>query len=390
MIVTLTLNPSLDLTYLLAETAVGQVEVHRATTATIEASGKGVNVSRALHANGRRTVAVLPLGGTTGHHLAELLGTDGVPFRSTTQRSDTRINTTLAVDGGHTAKVNGPGGHLTDADLAALKREVDAALRDAATADSDQGAPGAGGDQGAPGAGGDQGAPGADSDQGAPGAGGDQGAPGAGGDQGAPGAGGDQELWLAVCGSLPPGVDPAVVGEFVTLAHARGARCAIDASGPALAAAISAGADLLAPNRLELAEVAVAATAAQTVHDLASVALDVAAATGAALLVSLGKDGALFTDGTVVIHGHGPALTPVNTAGAGDALLAGWLAGASAPADRMQRAIRWGRAACLSSTTVAGPVSDLPHPSALSDPADRFTTVEIDTIRPHPAGGNRA
>lgn len=345
MIVTLTLNPSLDLTYLLAETAVGQVEVHRATTATIEASGKGVNVSRALHANGRRTVAVLPLGGTTGHHLAELLGTDGVPFRSTTQRSDTRINTTLAVDGGHTAKVNGPGGHLTDADLAALKREVDAALHDAATAD---------------------------------------------GDQGAHGAGDDQELWLAVCGSLPPGVDPAVLGEFVTLAHDRGARCAIDASGPALAAAIAAGADLLAPNRLELAEVAASAAAAQTIHDLASVALDVAAATGAALLVSLGKDGALFTDGTVVIHGHGPALTPVNTAGAGDALLSGWLARAAAPADRMQRAIRWGRAACLSSTTVAGPVSDLPHLSALSDPADPFTTVEIDTISPHPAGGNRA
>lgn len=342
MIVTLTLNPSLDLTYTLAETAVGQVEVHRATTATIEASGKGVNLSRALHANGRRTVAVLPLGGTTGHHLAELLGTDGVPFRSITQRSDTRINTTLAVDGGRTAKVNGPGGRLTDADLAALRREVEAALHEAATAD---------------------------------------------GDEGADDADGDEELWLAVCGSLPPGVDPAVVGEFVTLAHARGARCAIDASGPALAAAISAGADLLAPNQLELAEVAVAAAAAQTIHDLASAALDVAAATGAELLVSLGKEGALFTDGTVVIHGHGPPLTPVNTAGAGDALLSGWLAGAAAPADRMQRAIRWGRAACMSSTTVADPLSDL---ADLSDPADPFTTVEIDTIRPHPAGGNRA
>ena len=335
MIITLTLNPSLDLTYTLTETEVGQVEVHRATTATLEASGKGVNVSRALHANGRPTVAVLPLGGTTGHHLAELLEAAGVPFRSIVQRSDTRVNTTLAVGGRHTAKVNGPGGRLTDADLAALKQEVDAALHDAA---SDHG------------------------------------------DDGEHGDDGDEELWLAVCGSLPPGVDPAVVGEFVTLAHARGARCAIDASGPALAAAISAGADLLAPNQLELAEVDTAAAAAASLHDLASVAVDVAAATGAALLVSLGAQGALFTDGSVVIHGHGPALTPVNTAGAGDALLSGWLAGAAAPADRMQRAIRWGRAACMSSTTVADP---------LPDPTDPSTKVEIDTIRHRPSGGNR-
>lgn len=335
MIVTLTLNPSLDLTYTLAETEVGQVEVHRATTATIEASGKGVNVSRALHANGRPTIAVLPLGGTTGHHLAELLETAGVPFRGIAQRADTRVNTTLAVGGRHTAKVNGPGGRLTDADLAALRREVDAALRSAASEHREHREPG---------------------------------------------DDGDEELWLAVCGSLPPGVDPAVVGEFVTLAHARGARCAIDASGPALAAAISAGADLLAPNQLELAEVDTAAAAAASLHDLASVAVDVAAATGAALLVSLGAQGALFTDGNVVIHGHGPALTPVNTAGAGDALLSGWLAGAAAPANRMQRAIRWGRAACMSSTTVADP---------LPDPTDPSTKVEIDTIRHRPSGGKR-
>ena len=56
-VVTLTLNPGLDLTYTLTESMVGEVDVHRATTATLEASGKGVNVSRALHANGIDTVA---------------------------------------------------------------------------------------------------------------------------------------------------------------------------------------------------------------------------------------------------------------------------------------------------------------------------------------------
>jgi 1-phosphofructokinase len=317
MIVTLTLNPGLDLTYTLTESSVGEVDVHRATTATLEASGKGVNVSRALHANGIATIAVLPIGGPTGHHLAELLDLDGVRHRTITQSAGTRVNTTMAVRGGHTAKVNGPGGRLTDADVAGLTREVGAALADA---DGD-------------------------------------------------------EVWLAVCGSLPPGLDPAVVGRFVALAHSNGARCAVDASGPALAVALSAGADLLAPNRLELAEINPSAASAHTVREIAGAACDIAHEAGASLLVSLGADGALFTDGEVVVHGRGPALTPVNTAGAGDALLSGWLAEPGALPDRMARAIRWSRAACLSATTVA-PL--LPQP----DPSDGVIVDRLPVGRP--------
>lgn len=316
MIVTLTLNPGLDLTYTLSESSVGEVDVHRATTATMEASGKGVNVSRALHANGFRTIAVLPLGGATGHHLSELLDSEGVAHRSVVQAAPTRVNTTMAVTGGGTAKVNGPGGRLTGADLAALRVEVASALQDVT----------------------------------------------------------DDELWLAVCGSLPPGVDPSVVRELVDLAHVHGARCALDASGEALKAAVSAGADLLAPNRRELAEVDPRAASVDSLADLATVAEGISRDTGAHLLVSLGEDGALFADGDVVVHGHGPHLTPVNTAGAGDALLSGWLAAAGSPADRMARAVRWGRAACLSPTTVA---------PALTDPPDSTEGITVETLRPH-------
>lgn len=305
MIVTLTLNPALDLTYTLNETSVGEIEVHRATTATIEASGKGVNVSRILRRNGFRSEVVLPLGGSTGHHLAELLAEEGVEQHSISQSAAIRINTTITTRNGDTAKVNGPGVSLTRTDLDALAELVGAAL------DADAEA-------------------------------------------------GDDQRWLAVCGSLPPGVDPAVVGEFVSLAHTHGARCAIDASGPALWAAIGAGADLLAPNRFELGEVDPQAAIAGTTAELAAVAAGIAHRTGAALLVSLGADGALFTDGDLVLHGYGPALTPVNTAGAGDALLAGWLADVSRT-ERMSRAIRWSRTACLATTTVAAAPADPPR-----------------------------
>ena len=73
-----------------------------------------------------------------------------------------------------------------------------------------------------------------------------------------------------------------------------------------MAAAISAGADLLAPNRLELTEVDPVARSAESLDDLAGVAAGIARRTGAGLLVSLGEDGALFTDGELTVHGHGP------------------------------------------------------------------------------------
>jgi len=314
VIVTLTLNPGLDLTYTLTEPTICAVEVHRAATATIEASGKGVNVSRILQRNGFRTSAVLPLGGSTGHHLAELLAFEGVEQYSIPQSVATRINTTITTRNGDTAKVNGPGASLSRTELDALVELVGAALDGDGDGDGD----------------------------------------------GDPKAGADQH-WLAVCGSLPPGVDPAVVGAFVSLAHAHGARCAIDASGPALRAAITAGADLLAPNRFELGEVDPQAATAGTTEELAAVAAGIAHRTGAALLVSLGADGALFTNGDLVLHGHGPALTPVNTAGAGDALLAGWLGGDLPPIQRMGQAIRWSRAACLAATTVATAPADPPR-----------------------------
>lgn len=308
MIVTVTLNPGLDLTYTLAEPSLGVVDVHRATTSTLEASGKGVNVSRTLARAGYATVAVLPAGGETGKHLVDLLERDEVESVVVPVPSDTRVNTTLLLSSSRTVKVNGPGHVLQRADVDALLGRLDETL-------------------------------------------------------GALG-GLDEQLWVAVCGSLPPRTAAQVVGEIVDLAHRRGARCAADVSGPALAAALSAGADLLAPNGLELAALLGAEPGIERGRDLgadpdpagvdavARAAAELARAGRCSLLVSLGERGAVFTDGSHTVRGSGPPLVPVNTAGAGDAFLAGWLAVAGSPEERMARALAFGRSACLSPHTV--------------------------------------
>lgn len=302
MIITVTPNPALDLTYTLPAAVDATVDVHRATRSTLEASGKGVNVSRALHNAGLSTCAVFPAGGPAGRALVELLDDDGVTHRVTRQAGETRVNTTAVRPGGDTLKLNGPGATLTDDEQHDLLRATTQALDDARrTADG--------------------------------------------------------TLWVAVCGSLPPGVGSGLIADLIELAHRYGAKCAVDASGDALSAALDAGADLLAPNRFELAEVSAAVPSSGMIDGLACAARELSLHTGAALLISLGPDGALFTDGRETLHGSGPALTPVNTAGAGDALLAGWLAADSAESDaRLSQAITWGRSACLADTTVD------PHP----------------------------
>jgi 1-phosphofructokinase len=296
VVITVTPNPGLDLTYTLPVTGSRDVEVHRASGSTLEASGKGVNVSRALHAFEVATCAVLPAGGPAGRCLVELLDDESVPHRVVPQEGHTRINTTLLRPEDETVKVNGSGAPLTPAEQDAVLTATRLALEDALT------------------------------------------------------AGG--QIWVAVCGSLPPGVTPHLVTDLVELAHAHGARCAVDVSGDALGAALAAQADLVAPNRDELAHLVDGGLGTAGLQDVAHVALALSRDTRSHLLVSLGRDGALYADGHHVLHGSAEPLTPVNSAGAGDALLAGWLSTTADPRSRLARAVGWGRSACLSATTV--------------------------------------
>lgn len=122
MIVTLTPNPSIDRTITVADLALG--EVNRATSSRIDPGGKGVNVSRALHANGHDTLAVLPLGGPDGATLGRLLDDAGVPFVPVTFSGHTRTNIALVDPNGVTTKVNEPGPSLSEATLEALVEAI--------------------------------------------------------------------------------------------------------------------------------------------------------------------------------------------------------------------------------------------------------------------------
>jgi 1-phosphofructokinase len=154
---------------------------------------------------------------------------------------------------------------------------------------------------------------------------------------------------------MPPGVNAdRLIGRLIEVAHARGWRVAVDSSGAGLSAGLSGGADLLAPNAAELNAVR-SGPPAVGLEAVIEAATATAREHGCELLVSLGAEGALWTDGRRTLHARGPVVTPVNTAGAGDALLAGWFsADTSVDATvRLATAVAWGTAACLVPTTVA-------------------------------------
>jgi tagatose 6-phosphate kinase len=94
MIITVTLNPALDLTYQV-DTLVPH-GTHRVTTVAERPGGKGLNVATVLHALGEPVLATGLLGGTTGDRVTGLLTGEGVPAAFVAIAGETRRTVAVA------------------------------------------------------------------------------------------------------------------------------------------------------------------------------------------------------------------------------------------------------------------------------------------------------
>ena len=88
-IVTLTLNPSLDISA--DADMIRAVRKTRTRNERFDAGGGGVNVSRVLHELGAETLAIILTGGLAGALLEQLLEADGVPRHSIPIAGSTRM-----------------------------------------------------------------------------------------------------------------------------------------------------------------------------------------------------------------------------------------------------------------------------------------------------------
>jgi tagatose 6-phosphate kinase len=94
MIVTVTLNPALDLTYQVD--ALVPHGTHRVTTVAERPGGKGLNVATVLHALGEPVLVTGLLGGPTGDRVTGLLAGVGVPAAFVAIAGETRRTVAVA------------------------------------------------------------------------------------------------------------------------------------------------------------------------------------------------------------------------------------------------------------------------------------------------------
>jgi 6-phosphofructokinase 2 len=131
--------------------------------------------------------------------------------------------------------------------------------------------------------------------------------------------------YVVVSGSNPPGVSDDWFGEFVRSAKGV-ARVIVDTKGGALRQALNEGVYLVKPNARELEELA--GRMLDGDDDVEAVARDIVAQGGAeAVLVSLGRAGAMLATKQGVQPIRAPAVRLRSKVGAGDSMVGGLVAG---------------------------------------------------------------
>jgi 1-phosphofructokinase len=280
-----TVTPNPSVDWTLEIPALVRGAVHRMTGELQEPSGKGVNVARALTRNGVPALAVLPIGGAEGAKFEVLLRAEEVDYVAVPVAGSLRVNISLTEPDGTATKINAVGPTLRDEETQLLLA--------------------------------------------------------------AAGAAADGAAWLVGSGSLPPGMNVDFYARLGAAVRGSGARFALDSSGPALMAGLAAHPQVIKPNADELAEAV--GRPVVTVGDAVAAARELMTLGAGSVVVSLGRNGALLVDGVGVLHARAQVANPRSTIGAGDALLAGYLAGSlSRDADRsaaLREAVAWGSAA---------------------------------------------
>lgn len=169
--------------------------------------------------------------------------------------------------------------------------------------------------------------------------------------------------YVVASGSLPPGAPDDYYARVARLARERGAKMALDTSGPSLKASLAEGVFLIKPNLVELAQV--------TSEDLDTEEAEARACRriiddGQAEVVALtlGDRGALLATRDATWRAPAVPIEPASAVGAGDSFLGGMI-WALAAGRTLEDAFRAGMAA--GAATLMTPGTELAHPDDVRD-----------------------
>ncbi len=289
-IVTLTLNPAMDLSTRIER--VVPTRKLRCERPHYDPGGGGINVARVVSALGGDAVAVYPAGGPFGDMLVRILEGLGIAQRPVPIAGETRESFTVDERAsGEQYRFVLPGPTLSEAEQQACLEAI-AALEPA-------------------------------------------------------------PAWLVLSGSFPPGVEPAFFARLAALARRLGARLALDCSGEALRQAASLGGiQLLKPSLSELATLIGRPVDSPAEQDAALGEL-IEQGVAEVIVLSLGGRGAVLAsrDG---IERFAPLEVPVCSAvGAGDSMV-GAIVLALSRGWSLTAAVRYGIAAASATIMLPG------------------------------------
>ncbi len=193
MILTVTLNPSLDLTLFIPELKIGKV--HRSQGEILIPGGKGINISRTLRVFDEETFVLGISGGLTGKILENELEKRGIPFDFIRIDGDTRFAVGIfeTQNKRPTTVINGKGPQISSDKIYELKEKFKGLI--------------------------------------------------------------SNSKFLVLSGSIPPGVSQDIYSDLLKIAEKYPAIKVLDAQGTALKIALDKKPDIIKPNKEEAEEI---------------------------------------------------------------------------------------------------------------------------------------
>lgn len=159
--------------------------------------------------------------------------------------------------------------------------------------------------------------------------------------------------FVVASGSLPGAVPDDFYARVARIAKRRGARMMLDTSGPALAAAVAEGVDLIKPNLREMRELAGSEPADANAWEAAARDI-VHSGKVAVIALTMGHLGAVLVTRDQVLRARPLPVVPVSAVGAGDSFLGAliWrLSSGTDLAESFRQAVAAGAAALLNQGT---------------------------------------
>jgi len=265
-VVTLTLNPAIDQSVAVPGFAAGTV--NRVLWEQSDPGGKGVNVASFLADLGHAATGTVTVTGLLGRDNAsefeQLFKSKGIADEFVRIPGKTRVNVKIIDETTQAiTDLNFPGCAASEADLTKLERRIDSLL--------------------------------------------------------------PEHDWFVLSGSTPAGVADDYYARLIQRLNAAGKRVLLDSSGEAMRLGIDATPWAIKPNIAELEELV--GTPLPDTQSVVAAARGLLAQGLGCVVVSMGGDGALFVTADACLHAQPPAVEVKSTVGAGDAMVAGFIAG---------------------------------------------------------------